>query len=177
MKKIYHILVAGIASLSLVSCIGNLNTLPLNEYDATSEAAYVNEDSYLSGLAYINAYYSFVSQNNAGASDLAFDDAGQSELLRQWLVLNDLPTGAQDIGWGDSYIAPLETHTWTTADNNAIIILGAAIKDDMEDEIAITVIAAGFEKPVGRKERHPFGDEISVEIHEKICAFRTDQRL
>lgn len=121
MKKIYNILVAGIASLSLVSCIGNLNTLPLNDYDATSEAAYVSEASYLSGLAYINAYYNFVSQNDAGASDLNFDDAGQSELIRQWLVLNDVPTSSLDIGWGDSYIAPLETHTWNTSDNNAII--------------------------------------------------------
>ncbi len=33
------------------------------------------------------------------------------------------------------------------ADNNAIIILGTSIKDEMQDEIAITVIAAGFEKP------------------------------
>ena len=121
MKKIYMFLVAGFASLALVSCVGDLNTLPLNDYDATSEAAYVSEDSYLNGLAYINAYYNFVSQNNAGASDLAFDDAGQSELIRQWLNLNDLTTGALDIGWGDSYITELTTHTWSTADNNAII--------------------------------------------------------
>lgn len=37
------------------------------------------------------------------------------------------------------------------ADDNAIIILGTSIKDEMQDEIAITVIAAGFEKvPTGR---------------------------
>ena len=37
------------------------------------------------------------------------------------------------------------------ADNNAIIILGTSIKEEMQDEIAITVIAAGFEKtPAGR---------------------------
>jgi len=33
------------------------------------------------------------------------------------------------------------------ADDNAIIILGTSIKEEMQDEIAITVIAAGFEKP------------------------------
>ena len=33
------------------------------------------------------------------------------------------------------------------ADENAIIILGASIKEEMQDEIAVTVIAAGFEKP------------------------------
>ena len=32
------------------------------------------------------------------------------------------------------------------ADKNAIIILGASIKEDMQDEILVTVIAAGFEK-------------------------------
>ena len=33
------------------------------------------------------------------------------------------------------------------ADSNAIIILGTAIKEDLQDEIAVTVIAAGFENP------------------------------
>lgn len=32
------------------------------------------------------------------------------------------------------------------ADDNAIIIMGASIKEDLQDEIAVTVIAAGFEK-------------------------------
>lgn len=32
------------------------------------------------------------------------------------------------------------------ADKNAIIILGASIKEDLQDEIQVTVIAAGFEK-------------------------------
>lgn len=33
------------------------------------------------------------------------------------------------------------------ADENAIIILGTSIKEEMQDEISVTVIAAGFEKP------------------------------
>ena len=78
MKKINLIIVAIAALAALSSCIKDLNTLPLNDYDATSEAAYVDQDSYLCGLAYINAYYNFVSQNSAGNSDLSFDDAGQS---------------------------------------------------------------------------------------------------
>ena len=119
MKKIYIFALA--ASVLAVSCIKDLDVLPLNEYDITSEAAYVDEDSYLKGLAYINAYYSFVSQGDPGSSDLpSFKDAGQSELLRQWTVLNDLPTAAMDISWGDSYVEPLETKTWTNAANTAI---------------------------------------------------------
>ena len=107
--------------MSMVSCVKDLDTLPLNDYDSTSETAYSNESSYLKGLAYINAYYNFVSINKAGEADLKFDDAGQSELIRQWLNLNDLPTGSLDIGWGDSYISDIAAHTWTNADNNALI--------------------------------------------------------
>ena len=120
MKKIFAIASLS-ATLLAVSCIKDLNTLPLNDYDLTSESAYVDEASYLKGLAYINAYYSFVSQNDAGSSDLpSFKDAGQSELLRQWTVLNDLPTSAMDISWGDSYVEPIESKTWTNAANTAI---------------------------------------------------------
>jgi len=118
MKKI---IITIVAVLALASCEKDLNTLPLNDYDQTSEVAYNDPGSYLKGLAYINAYYNFVSQNDPGSSDLSFDDAGQSELLRQWLNMNDLPTGSLDIGWGDSYISSIAAHTWTNADNNAII--------------------------------------------------------
>ena len=72
MKKISIFTISALALLSMVSCVKDLNTVPLNDYDRTSEVAYVDQDSYLSGLAYINAYYSFVSQNSAGASDLSF---------------------------------------------------------------------------------------------------------
>ena len=120
MKKIINIFAVA-ACLLAVSCLQDLNTLPLNESDKTSEAAYVDGDSYLKGLAYINAYYNFVSQNDPGSSDLpSFSDAGQSELMRQWTVLNDLPTSSMDISWGDSYVESIETHTWTNAANTAI---------------------------------------------------------
>ncbi len=118
MKKIF---VLAVSALALVSCLKELNQLPLNDYDQTSEVAYNDPSAYIKGLAYINAYYNFVSQNDPGSSDLSFDDAGQSELLRQWLNLNDLPTGSLDIGWGDSYINSIAKHTWSNADNNAII--------------------------------------------------------
>ena len=119
MKK--YIAYLFIVLASLTSCVKLLDKLPLNDYDVTSESAYNDAASYLRGLAYINAYYSFVSIGDPGNADLKFDDAGQSELIRQWISLNDLCTDAMDIGWGDSYIKDLAAHTWTTADNNAII--------------------------------------------------------
>ena len=74
-KKVTYIITV-FALLALTACENDLNTLPLNDYDQTSEVAYNNADSYLKGLAYINAYYNFVSQNDPGQSDLSFSDAG-----------------------------------------------------------------------------------------------------
>ena len=94
----------------------------------------------------------------------AVDNAVNSPLLETKIsgakaVLINI-TGGRKLTMFD--VDKVATQIEEEADNNAIIILGAAIKDDMEDEIAITVIAAGFEKPVSRKERNPFGDEISI---------------
>ena len=121
MKNIYNIFAIA-ACILATSCLQDLNTLPLNDYDKTSEVAYVDGESYLKGLAYINAYYNFVSQNDPGNSDLtSFSDAGQSELMRMWTVLNDIPTKSMDISWpNDSYVEPLSSHTWTNAANTAI---------------------------------------------------------
>ena len=120
MKKI--IIPAIMAIASLTSCVKMLDKLPLNSYDVTSETAYDDADSYLRGLTYINSYYGFVSINDPGSSDISVKDAGQSEFLRQVLVLNDLSTKALDIGWtNDSYIKEIANHSWTNADNNAII--------------------------------------------------------
>jgi hypothetical protein len=120
MKKIIYSMMIAMA-LMLTSCIGDLNTLPLNETDATSETAYANADSYLKGLAYINAYWIFVSQNDAGASDLAFDDAGKSELCRMYMLLQELSTDSFKCIWGDDFVAAIQYHSWTDADNSALI--------------------------------------------------------
>ncbi|MBO4340496.1 MAG: RagB/SusD family nutrient uptake outer membrane protein [Bacteroidales bacterium] len=117
MKKIF---VFAAAALTLVSCLSELDQIPLNDYDRTSEAAYKDASAYIMGITYINAYYNFVSQGDPGSSDLSFKDAGQSELLRQWLNMNDLCTGSLDIGWGDSYITSINEHTWSNAENTAI---------------------------------------------------------
>ena len=52
-------------------------------------------------------------------------------------------TGGKDLTMFD--VDKVATQIDEEADSNAIIILGTAIKEDMQDEIAVTVIAAGFE--------------------------------
>ena len=53
-------------------------------------------------------------------------------------------TGGYDLGMLEANEAASEIEK--AADSNAIIIFGAAIKEDIKDEIFITVIATGFEK-------------------------------
>ncbi len=118
-NKIFFAVLVLIVMLS--SCVNDLNTLPLNKEDATSETAYKDEASYLQGLTYINAYWGLVSQNKADQSDIAVKDAGQSELCRMYMVLNELSTDSFKIIWGDNYINPIQYHSWTSADNEAII--------------------------------------------------------
>ncbi len=123
MKKIFNniLLAVLIGVFAISSCIGDLNTLPLNENDATSETAYKDKDSYLYSLTYIYGYWALVSQSDVGTSDIAVPDAGQSELTRMYMVLNELSTDSFKIIWGDNYIKPIQYHNWTAADNEAVI--------------------------------------------------------
>lgn len=113
MKKIFSIL-AGV--LVLASCVNDLNTLPLNPTDTTSETAYTSEEgSYLSGLAKI--YFQFVSND---LTDLQLSDGGASELIRAYWSLNEVSTDAAKCAWnGDAWVAAINTNTWSDANNDA----------------------------------------------------------
>ena len=81
MKKIIYSLAIVASMLTLNACIGDLDTLPLNETDKTAGQAYQTLEDFEKGLAYIYGSYSLVSQNDPGSSDIAIEDAGQSELI------------------------------------------------------------------------------------------------
>ena len=113
MKKIFSILAT---VLVLASCVKDLNTLPLNPTDTTSETAYTAEEgSYLSGLARI--YFQFLS---CDLKDLQLSDGGASELIRAFWSLNEVSSDAAKCAWnGDAWVAAINTNTWSDADNDA----------------------------------------------------------
>ena len=121
MKRIIYSLAIAASALSFNSCIGDLDTLPLNETDKTAQQAYQKLEDFEKGLAYIYGSYSLVSQNDAGSSDIAVEDAGQSELLRQYVVLNEMSVDALKCAWGDSYITDTQNATWSATPNAATI--------------------------------------------------------
>lgn len=118
--KIFKSFIILALALMFTSCLGDLNTMPLNDTDFTSEKAYEDEENYLKALAYINGYYMLVGQKEEGANDLGFSDAGQSEFLRQWWNMNEMSCDALKCVWGDSYIAGLQTNTWSDGENSAL---------------------------------------------------------
>ena len=121
MKKIYAIVSVVLAALVMSSCIKDLNTTPLDTTTSAADEAYSKPEAYLAGLAYINAYYNFVSAGDPGASDLDFSDAGQSELIRQWTNLNELSVDTFKCTWGDDYVSDIQFDKWSTADNAALV--------------------------------------------------------
>ncbi|MEG0788628.1 MAG: RagB/SusD family nutrient uptake outer membrane protein [Alistipes sp.] len=123
MKKILLYSVACLTSVVMLSsCIGDLDTLPLNPTDNTSETAYKDKDSYLKGMAYVYSYFALVSQNDAGSSDLNISvTSGETELVRQYTMLNEVSTDAVKCAWKDAYMGDLQYDKWTSSDNAAVI--------------------------------------------------------
>lgn len=121
MKKYIYSLAIAMLALTLNSCIGDLDTMPLNETDKTAEQVYVTLGDFEKGLAYIYGSFSLVSQSDPGSADIKVDDAGASELVRQYMVLNEMSVGSLKCVWGDAYVADLQNNSWTTAPNDALV--------------------------------------------------------
>lgn len=81
-------------------------------------------------------------------------------------------TGGFDIGMMD--INEAANQIQSVADKDAIIIFGAAVKEDMQDEMSVTIIATGFENEPSRyadvnkiQEEEPEAEEAETETEEE----------
>lgn len=87
-KKILSIVAAGLATASVSSCLGDLDTIPLNPQDTTSETAYgADETGYIQGLTKL--YFQFISNDTR---DLKISDGGASELIRAFWSTQETTT-------------------------------------------------------------------------------------
>ena len=88
--NIRNIFSAVAASAMLTACVGDLNTIPLNPTDVTSETAYgADEAGYLQGLTKI--YFQLVSNNT---QDLQVADGGASEFIRAFWSTQEVTADA-----------------------------------------------------------------------------------
>lgn len=108
--------IAAGTTMLLTACVGDLDTLPLNPSDSTSETVYgVDESGYVAGLTKL--YFIFVSNET---TDLQVSDAGASELLREFWTVQEVTTDACKCAWeNDAWVRAMNTNTWSDADNDA----------------------------------------------------------
>lgn len=115
--KTKHILVviAG-ALLTLTSCVKDLETLPLNDWDVTSETVYGNEkDAYVQGLARL--YFNFVTNDT---TDLLVSDGGASELIRSFWSCQEVSTDEVKVAWDDAWCNAINNNAWDDSENDMV---------------------------------------------------------
>jgi hypothetical protein len=106
--NIKNIFSAVAAAAMLTACVGDLNTIPLNPTDVTSETAYgAEEEGYVQGLTKI--YFQLVSNNT---QDLQVADGGASEFIRAFWSTQEVTADAAKCAWGDAWVNDLNNNTW-----------------------------------------------------------------
>lgn len=105
-----------VAGALLSSCIGDLDTKPLNPTDFIADNVYDDtEITYLQGLSKI--YFQFVSNDT---KDLEVADGGASELIRAFWSAQETTTDEAKCAWiKDAWVRALNTNTYSEAQNDA----------------------------------------------------------
>lgn len=100
----------------LSSCIGDLDSRPLNKTDFIADNVYDDqEQTYLQGLSKI--YFQFVSNDT---KDLEVADGGASELIRAFWSAQETTTDEAKCAWvSDAWVRALNTNTYSEAQNDA----------------------------------------------------------
>lgn len=116
MKTKYIAFAAG-ALMLCSSCVNDLDTLPLNAWDVTSETAYgADEESYMQGLAKL---YRTIGTHSL--TDISGVDGGATESIRAFWACQELTTDEAKCAWGnDSWVRAMNTNTWSDAENEAV---------------------------------------------------------
>uniref|UniRef100_UPI00405754BD RagB/SusD family nutrient uptake outer membrane protein n=1 Tax=Alistipes sp. TaxID=1872444 RepID=UPI00405754BD len=117
MKTRYFAAAVAFVMLAFTSCINDLDTIPLNENDITSEVVYGTEEkAYIQGLAKLYATISSEELVNVSAND-----AGASQVTRAFWACQEITTDACKCAWGnDGWVRTMNYNTWSDAENDAV---------------------------------------------------------
>ena len=101
----------------MLSCVNDLDTLPLNKTEPIAEYVYGNsEQAYLEGLSRL--YFQFVSND---LTDLQQMDGGASEIIRAFWSVQETTADAAKCSWeNDAWVRALNTNTWNDTQNDAV---------------------------------------------------------
>ncbi len=163
--KITKIFSAVAAAAMLTACVGDLNTIPLNPTDVTSETAYgADEEGYVQGLTKI--YFQLVSNNT---QDLQVADGGASEFIRAFWSTQEVTADAAKCAWGDAWVNDLNNNTWK----------GDVLNDAVYAVYVRTLQGITY---VNEYLRQTAGDKlssrgVSADVAKKIDSYRAEARF
>lgn len=116
MKSLKAITTTGVLAAMLAtvsSCVQDLDRQPV--YDVTSASVYTDPANYKSVLAKLYAIMAVSGQQGpAGKPDISGIDEGFSNYLRQYWMIQELPTDEAVIGWNDGSIQDYHNMNWSS---------------------------------------------------------------
>ena len=117
MNKHLKNLIYFIPAITLMSCFGDLDTIPLDPTVTTAATVYDDPKAYKQVLAKVYAGYSVSGQQGpAGQADISGIDEGFGQYLRGFWYHQELSTDEALIGWNDQTIKDFHHQTWTEQD-------------------------------------------------------------
>jgi hypothetical protein len=109
--------IGSMTSLSLISCVKDLNTEQIDPDIITANVVYQDTAAYRKSLAKIYAGFALSGQEGpSGQPDIVGIDEGFGQYLRGFWYHQELPTDEAVIGWNDQTIKNFHSQTWTAND-------------------------------------------------------------
>lgn len=171
MKQILKYSLALLASGAMfTSCLSDLDTQPLSQNISTADQAFAKPESYSQYANYAYAYFSFVSQGDPGSSDIAVDNAGQSEYIRQYMDLNEMAADSFKVcaAWSDDYVKPLQYGSWNGTNAAVVAVYQRGLKAVAMCNEFLSDAVSGDAAVIGR------GHEA---VLDDVRAYRSELRL
>ncbi len=105
-----------------VSCISDLDTKPIDKNIITSKDAYDNPEAYRQVLAKIYSVFALSGQiGPSGNPDIATNDEGTSNYLRQLWNMQELTTDEAICAWNNVGLPDLHNQSWSAANDYVTI--------------------------------------------------------
>jgi hypothetical protein len=117
MKHLKILFVLFVLLIGSSGCFKDLNTIPLDPLDLTSDVLFENPDNYKLFLARLYAGLAVTGQEGpAGQGDISGIDEGFGQYLRLYFYQQELSSDEALIAWNDATIQDYHTQTWTPSD-------------------------------------------------------------
>ena len=114
-KKYISILLILPFMVTLVSCLGDLDTKPLDQNELIADEVYKSPENYEAVLAKVYAILVVSGQEGpAGKPDISDLDEGMSQYLRQYWNCQELPTEEAICAWADGSLRDFHNQNWTS---------------------------------------------------------------